>query len=133
MLLFGAGIFTIVAVSLSFADERWLLVPYGWCGLILSMLVGHVSVLGGGVVVGAFGGVSAGAPGADFYVFLGALFCGGGAYLAQKRIGQWPQASAAGAAADVEAQLASLKNMRERSLISDEEYDQKRQELLQRL
>lgn len=109
----------VVAVVMSLKESCWLLVGYGFSGLILVMLVGNVSTLS-----------PAACGGRDFFVLLGAALLAVGTYMAQKGICVWSGALGEGGP---EAQLARLKEMREQGLITDEEYNRKREQLLDQM
>lgn len=109
----------IAGVILGLKDGRWLLVGYGLAGLILIMLIGQVST----VAVGR---------GMDFFVMLGAVLLAAGTYMADQGIGVWP-AEAVSVGGGPEAQLARLKEMLKDELITEEEYNQKRQDLLDKM
>jgi len=115
---------SVVAAILSLSSEKWLLIPYGWCALVTAMLIGEVTTLGGAA--------QAVAPGADFFILLGALLMGGGAYMVRKRIGLWPE-RVAGGPADPDVQLEKLKEMYDKELITEDDYNRKRQEIMGKL
>jgi len=134
IVLMALDIWTVVAGLLSMSSEKLLLVPYAWCGLVTVMQVGQASTLWVAKLPVPRGGLSVKFLGAgvDFFILLGAVLVGLGAYMAQKGIGVFPDARAP-IAAGPEDQLAKLKDMFDRGLISEEDYNRKRSELVQRL
>ncbi|MFO7898591.1 MAG: SHOCT domain-containing protein [Planctomycetota bacterium] len=109
----------VVAVVMSLKESCWLLVGYGFAGLILVMLIGNVSTLSAPVCGGH-----------DFFVMLGAALVAVGTYMAQKGICVWSGRLGEGGP---EAQLARLKEMRDQDLITEEEYNRKREQLLDQM
>jgi len=125
VLMVLGSLFAIVAEIVSLSDQRWLMVHYCWAGLIVTLQVGHSSALPN---VSAFI-----APGADFFVLLGAALVAIGAYMAAHDIGVWPQRVVMPPVPDTAAKLEQLKRMCEQGLISQEDFERKRAELISRL
>ena len=122
-ILLGLIIFVIVAEILSLNDEKWLLVSYGWCCFVAIMFIGRVATVSSVP--------ERVAPGTDFFILLGALLIGAGAYMSQQRIGLWQAPQTAGA--NIEQQLEQLKEMFDKGLITEADYTKKRQDLIGRI
>jgi hypothetical protein len=112
----------ITVMILSFKNERYLNLQYAFTGFIVLLKLSQVSVL-----VERTGGL-------DFYIILGALAIGVGAYLSQVGIGEMRLAAAEGGAAPgavtVEDRLRELTRLKDAGLITAEEHAKKREEIL---
>lgn len=119
LVLLAVNVFAVVAAALSLSNEDWLYVLYGWAGLIAILTVGRVSTVAAHDA--AF------LPGSDFFVLLGALMAGLGAHLSKNRIALWTDR---GRQRDPERQLENLRDLREKGLITRQDYEEKREEVL---
>ena len=121
LVMIGLSAFAIVSTALSRKRNQWLIVNFAWAGLVAVMLVGRVSTLS-----------NMAAGGLDFFILIGAVLVAAGAYMARAGLGVWPERRAS-PAADPRAQLAELKEMIEKGLITQEDYEKKRASLVDKL
>jgi len=125
IVLLAATVPVVIAQILSLVDAKWHYVCYGWAAVVGVMAVGGVSPFG----------ISSIPKGIDFFLLLGAILVAAGSYAAQKNISlpaaakpQKPQAEEG-----VEQQMAKLKDMLDKGLLTEEEYNAKRQQLLDKM
>lgn len=123
-ILMALAVFAAVGQILSLTQNRWLMVPYGFAALIGVLQVGTVSTL--------VQTSQALAPGADFFILLGAAACAAGAWMAQKEIGVLA-VSRGSSGGNTEEQLRKLKEMMDNGLITEDDYNRKRQDLIAKL
>lgn len=119
VILMGLSLFVAVAQWLSLKKDSWLMVPYAFAALVGVMFLGGISTVR--VVAGA-----------DFFILLGAACCAAGTWMTKQNICVF-SGSLIPSGGGVEGQLAKLKQMKEADLISEEEYNSKRQELIGKL
>ena len=127
ILLLAVNLFAAAALILSLTvNEKWLLVVYAWFALIFFMVFCKVSTLD-------FRALNVG-KGTDFFILLGAAFMGVGAYMAQSGIGVFPEPRARAPRGGTPAeQLAQLKEMFEKGLITEDDYNKKREALVNKI
>jgi hypothetical protein len=121
ILLAAADVVVLAAQPLSLFNSKWLAVPYGWCGVIVFLVFCEVSV------------VKVGMPGVDFWLLVGAVLIGAGAFMAQNNVCGWSGKKAPEETLDPEKELKKLKDMLDEGLITEEEYQKKREEMVDRL
>ncbi len=118
VILMGLSLFTAVAQWLSLKKDSWLMLPYAFATLVGVMFLGRISTV-------------TMMPGADFFILLGAACCAAGTWMTKQNICVFSGSLIP--SGGVEGQLAKLKQMKEADLISEEEYNSKRQELIGKL
>ena len=113
----------ITFMVLSFRNERYLNLQYAFTGFIILLKLAQVSVLKD----------RGEAAGMDFFILLGALGVGIGAYLSHVGIGEMHLRApdeAPAANVTVEDRLRELTRLKDGGLITEQEFGKKREEIL---
>jgi hypothetical protein len=139
LVLLGAGALAATATALSLRSDLWLWVPVLWCALVLILVVGRVSTIEGLVTIRTEQMMSrrfepsdpprVPVPAADFFLTVTAVVTAAGTYMAHKRIGTLARVIRPPIQGP-EARLRELERLRAGGLISPEEHERKRKELV---